>query len=228
MPVLIVVAHPDDEVLGCGGTAALLAARGESVRACILSADAEVRQHRPETMHLRADTARAQQILGLGEHIAGSFPNIRLNTVPTVELVSFIEQAITDTGADVIFTHHPGDLNDDHLHVARATQAAARLFQRRDGVKRLRSLYFMEVLSSTDWAFAGGNPPFVPDTFCEIGEELLQKKIESLSAYRNVMRAFPHPRSPEILRGLSAYRGGQAGMRYAEAFQTAFSLFPPA
>lgn len=226
MPVLIVVAHPDDEVLGCGGTAALLASRGEDVRACILSADADVRQHRPDTPDLHADTVRAQQVLGLGKHIAGSFPNIRLNTVPAVELVSFIEQAIADSAADVIFTHHPGDLNDDHLHVARATQAAARLFQRRSGVKRLRALYFMEVLSSTDWAFAGGGDPFVPDTFCEIGEQMLQKKIEALGAYRNVMREFPHPRSPEVLRGLSAYRGGQAGMRYAEAFRTAFSLFP--
>jgi LmbE family N-acetylglucosaminyl deacetylase len=228
MPVLIVVAHPDDEVLGCGGTAALLASRGEVVRSCIVAADADVRQHRPDLPDLHADTVRAQQVLGLGNHIAGGFPNIRLNTIPTVELVRFIEQAIADTGADVIFTHHPGDLNDDHLHVARATQAAARLFQRRKGIQRLRGLYFMEVLSSTEWAFAGGNDPFVPDTFCEVGEAMLLKKIAALEAYRGVMRDFPHPRSPEILRGLAAFRGGQAGMRYAEAFRTAFSIFPPA
>jgi LmbE family N-acetylglucosaminyl deacetylase len=220
--VLAVVAHPDDEVLGCGATMAALAAANVPVRACILSGRAAARQHRPDDPDLLSDLLHAQQVLGIGEPIVGDFPNISFNTVPHLELVQFIEQAIAETGANVIFTQHPADLNNDHVHVSQACQAAARLFQRRPNFPPLRALYFMETLSATDWAFRSGGNDFQADTFYEIGEEFLTLKIQALQAYRGVMRDFPHPRSPEILRGLSAFRGGQAGMRYAEAFQTAY------
>jgi LmbE family N-acetylglucosaminyl deacetylase len=221
--VLVVVAHPDDEVLGVGGTASVLANRGVAVRSCILSGKVKARQNRPDLHDLNDDVWRAQEILGLGEPILGEFPNIRFNTVPHLELVQFIEAAIEEAGANVIFTHHPGDLNNDHLHTSRACQAAARLYQRRSGVPRLKGLYFMEILSSTDWAFPKANSQFLADTFFPI-EDALDVKLEALDAYRGVMREFPHPRSEEILRGLAAYRGGQAGMEYAEAFQTAFHV----
>lgn len=82
----------------------------------------------------------------------------------------------------------------------------------------------MEILSSTDWAFPVDGQNFQADTFIEIGEDGLEMKIEALKAYEGVMRDFPHPRSEEIVKGLAAYRGGQAGIQYAEAFQTAFQL----
>ena len=81
----------------------------------------------------------------------------------------------------------------------------------------------MEILSSTDWAYAGHAVGFEPDAFFEIGESGLSHKIEALKAYRNVLRPFPHPRSEEVLRGLAAHRGGQANMKFAEGFQTLFS-----
>ena len=120
MSVLIVVAHPDDEVLGCGATAALLAARGLTVRACILSGQAAARRERPELEELHGDMHRAQQVLGLGEPVLGDFPNIKLNTVAHLDLVQFIEAAMLESGADVIFTHHTSDLNDDHVQTSRA------------------------------------------------------------------------------------------------------------
>jgi LmbE family N-acetylglucosaminyl deacetylase len=221
MSILIVVAHPDDEVLGCGGTAAGLAAKGEIVRSCILSGDADARQNRPMVDELHSHTNRAQEILGFEEPILGGFPNIRFNSVPHLELVQFIEGAIENTKAELVFTHHPNDINDDHKQTSAACQAAVRLFQRRVGVTPLRGLYFMEILSATDWTFPSGSG-FRADTFYEIGTDLLEKKLEALRQYQGVMRDFPHPRSEEILKGLAAYRGGQAGMRYAEAFQTAF------
>lgn len=224
MSVLIVVSHPDDEVLGAGATACALASRGVKVHACILSGRVDARQYRPEIAQLHEDIDRAQEILGLDKPILGDFPNIHFNSVPHLELVQFIESAMVETGADVIFTHHPGDLNNDHLHTSAACQAAARLFQRRPDVPRLRGLFFMEILSSTDWAFPGATNSFQADTFFPV-QDTLDKKIAALHAYRGVMRDFPHPRSEEILRGLAAYRGGQAGMHYAEAFQTAFHSF---
>lgn len=223
LSVLIVVAHPDDEVLGCGATASLLASRGVSVHSCILSGGVNARQQRPTNQELEQDICAAQEIMGLGKPIVGDFPNIEFNVVPHIEMVRFIEEAIVLTKADVVFTHHPGDLNTDHRHASCACQAACRLFQRRPDVPRLRGLHFMEILSSTDWAFAGAGLPFAPTSFVEVGQAFLHVKIEALRAYRRVMRDFPHPRSEEVLTGLAAYRGGQSGFKYAEAFQTAFS-----
>jgi LmbE family N-acetylglucosaminyl deacetylase len=219
--VLIVVAHPDDEVLGAGATIAALTSKNIIVNSCILSGQVDARQYRPELPDLHADIQKAEQILGINKTIVGPFPNIAFNSVPHLQLVQFIEAAILETGADLIFTHHPGDLNNDHLHTSLACQAAARLFQRKADAPRLRGLFFMEILSSTDWAFRSSNNPFQADTFFPAGETL-GKKIAALQAYRGVMRDFPHPRSEEIVRGLAAYRGGQAGMDYAEGFQTAF------
>ena len=222
MSVLVVVAHPDDEVLGCGGTLAKLASVGVPARVCILVGDVEARANRPEAAELRLETQRAQEILGINPPVMGFFPNIRLNTVPHVELVQFIENAIEETRADLIFTHHPGDLNDDHVLTSRACQAAARLFQRKPNLPRLRGLYYMEVPSATDWALSPG-PGFRADTFVELGAAALEKKIKALHCYRGVMRDFPHPRSEQVIRGLAACRGAQAGMDHAEAFESAFS-----
>ena len=226
MSVLIVVAHPDDEVLGCGGLAAKLALAGETVTSCILSGTVEARQHRPELERLHANAREAQTILGLSEPILGPFPNIAFNTVPHLELVQFIERVLRQFSATRIYTHHPGDLNNDHRHASLACQAAARLFQRDVSVPPLERLAYMEVLSSTDWAFPGAGPSFTPTCYVELGEELLTRKLRALAAYEGIMRPFPHPRSEEILRGLAAYRGGQAGMRYAEAFQVVFERYP--
>lgn len=222
MSILTIVAHPDDEVLGCGGMVAALTTRGVTVQNCILSGQADAREQRPDIAVLAQNIHIAQSQLGCRQPILGDFPNIKFNTVPHLELVKFIENVIEETKPNFIFTHHPRDLNNDHHHTSLACQAAARLFQRRPSSSPLRGLYFMEILSSTDWGFPGSGRGFEPDAFFEIGDGFLQHKIEALQLYQGVMRDFPHPRSEEVIKGLAAFRGGQAGMRYAEAFQTAF------
>ena len=222
MSVLLVTSHPDDEVLGCGGLATALSSQGIAVHSCILSSGADARSGRPETSDLLRDVVTAHKMLGVHEYTLGKFPNIRMNTVPHIDLVQFIEEVILRTKADIVYTHHPQDLNDDHRQTSAACQVAARSAQRGKGAPFLRRLYYMEILSSTDWSFPGSGNGFQADTFFEIGEAHLENKIAALQAYQKVMRTFPHPRSVEVIRGLAAYRGGQSGMRYAEAFQTAF------
>jgi len=223
MIFLTVTAHPDDEILGFGASAAKFVSNGHEVYNCILSGDVNARLHRPDLKKLYEDTCNAQKIIGAEEPILGSFPNIKFNTVPHLELVQFIEKVIEEVQPDYIFTHHPSDLNDDHLCVSRACQAASRLSQRKP-VKPIKGLYYMEILSSTDWAMPSNVLPFQPDTFVEVGEVNFDKKLKALEAYDGVMRPFPHPRSNEVLKGLAALRGGQSGKNYAEAFQTAFQI----
>ncbi|MBA1334157.1 MAG: hypothetical protein HPY66_1641 [Firmicutes bacterium] len=222
MKYLIVVAHPDDEVLGAGATMYKLAQEGHSVNVCILSGEVHARNYRPTTDELNEDVNSSLNILGVDQVIKGDFPNIEFNIVPHLKLVQFIEKAIVETNAQVIFTHHPADLNNDHLHTSLACQAAVRLFQRRAGATPLKELLFMEVPSATEWALNKSMNQFSPNTFVEVGEEAVDKKIEALAQYRGVMRDYPHPRSKEVLKGLAAYRGGQAGMIYAEAFESVF------
>jgi LmbE family N-acetylglucosaminyl deacetylase len=142
--------------------------------------------------------------------------------VPHLHLVQFIEKAIIESGADVLITHHPADTNNDHLHTSLACQAALRLFQRRTDVKPISELWFMEVLSSTEWSVNSAMNGFNPNMFVEVGEEGISKKLESLAMYRGVMRPYPHPRSEEAISALAVYRGAQAGVNRAEAFQCVF------
>jgi LmbE family N-acetylglucosaminyl deacetylase len=222
MVYLIVVAHPDDEVLGAGATMYKLAREGHSVNVCILSGEVNARNNRPSISELNIDVHSSLDILGVKKVIKGDFPNIEFNTVPHLQLVQFIEGIIIDTKAEVIFTHHPADLNNDHLHTSLACQASVRLFQRRPDINPIKELLYMEVLSATDWALNKAVNQFSPNTYVEVGEEAIDKKIEALAKYRGVMRAYPHPRSIEALKGLAIYRGGQAGMNYAEAFESVF------
>ena len=223
MSYLVVAAHPDDEVLGAGGTIHKLVTSGKDVYVCIMSGLAEARSMRPDTESLKKDIAHCMKTLNVKDTLIGTFPNIEMNTVPHLDLVQFVEKAILKFDADVIITHHPSDTNNDHFQTSLAVNAAVRLFQRRQGVKPLRALYYMEVPSSTEWALNSSFDKFDPNTFVEIGEEGINKKISALSKYDGVMREYPHPRSDEALRGLAAVRGSQSGRKYAEAFECVFN-----
>ena len=222
MSVLIVVAHPDDEVLGAGATIKKLSSKGEEVNVCIMCGQAAARAFRPEDEELSSDMHTALEKLGVNEIIIGDFPNIKMNTVAHLDLVQFIEKAIEKTQATTVITHHPSDLNNDHVQTSIACQAAIRLFQRRTDVKPIKELMFMEVLSSTEWAVGSADSKFNPNVFVEVGIDGIKEKIDALSCYRGVMRPYPHPRSEEAIQGLAAFRGGMSGCNYAEAFESVF------
>ena len=218
---LVVVAHPDDEILGFGATGRKLAVSGEIVQPVILCGNVDARNLRPKDDELAADIKAANEAAGFQQPSLGGFPNIRMNTVPHIELVRFIEENVVRFRPQRIFTHHPADLNDDHRQVSRACLAAFRLFQRRPELPPLQSLHFMEIPSATDWAADTTLGCFRPNLYIAVEDELTVK-LEALACYRNVMRGYPHPRSEEAIRGLAAYRGSQSGQRYAEAFETVF------
>ena len=217
MNYLVVVAHPDDEVLGAGATIHKLIENGNKVAVAIMVSQAAARKDLSST--LSDDEAEALSIIGVKKKYDADFPNIKMNTVPHLELVHFIESCIEDWNAEAIITHHPADTNNDHVMTSYAVQAASRLFQRKPGVPPLKELLYMEVPSSTEWSFDSSANRFTPNFFVEIGKDGLATKIEALSAYKGVMRPYPHPRSNEALEGLAAYRGAQAGCNYAEAFE---------
>jgi len=221
MSYLVVAAHPDDEVLGAGATMYKLTQKGEEVNVCIMCGQAAARAFRPEDSELKEDMNSCLKILGVNRVFIGDFPNIKMNTSAHLDLVQFIEKAIKETQASTVITHHPSDLNNDHVQTSLACQAAARLFQRQSENTSLTELLYMEVPSATEWALNTSVSAFRPNTYIEIGKEAIEMKLKALSCYRGVMRPYPHPRSTEAIVGLAAYRGSISGCNYAEAFECA-------
>ena len=219
MKYLIVVAHPDDEVLGAGASIWKWAHNGDQVDVCIMCTEAKARAFRPDDKELDDDTHAALKYIGVNKEYEGTFPNIEMNTVPHLQLVQFIESAIKESEPDIIITHHPADTNNDHLQTSMACQEAIRLFQRRPEVKRVKEFWYMEVPSCTEWKINNAMQTFNPNCFVEVGPEGVQAKIKALGMYRGVMRPYPHPRSAEYISGLAAVRGSQWGVMYAESFE---------
>lgn len=219
MKYLLVVAHPDDEVLGAGASMFRWSREGHQIDVAIMCTEAKARAFRPEDKELDEDLNASSDFLGIHRKFEATFPNIEMNTVPHLKLVQFIESAIRESEPDIIITHHPADTNNDHLQTSMACQEAVRLFQRRPEVKRVRELWYMEVPSCTEWKINSAMVSFNPNCYVEVGKEGIDAKVKALSMYRGVMRPYPHPRSAEFIEGLAAYRGGQWGLMYAEAFE---------
>ncbi|CBK79359.1 Uncharacterized proteins, LmbE homologs [Coprococcus catus GD/7] len=223
MNYLFVVAHPDDESDAAGGTIHKLIQEGNNVAVAIMVSQAAARRDLSDT--LSDDEREALSILGVEKVYHADFPNIKMNTVPHLELVQFIEGCIEDFKADAIVTHHPTDTNNDHAMTSYAAQAASRLFQRKPGIPQLKLFMYMETPSATEWSLDSSAKRFTPNYFVEIDKEGVQTKIKALQAYKGVMRPYPHPRSNEAYEGLAAYRGCQAGLKYAEAFEIVFQAY---
>jgi LmbE family N-acetylglucosaminyl deacetylase len=217
--VLVIAAHPDDEVLGCGGTIARFAAEGDHVTIAILgegitSRYAE-REHADGELlaDLQSDARRAADRLGAAELITHHLPDNRFDTVPLIEVVKLVEHLVARVQPRMIFTHRPSDLNIDHGVVHRAVLTATRPL----GADAVREIYAFEVPSSSEWAF-GQFGAFRPGLFVDISATI-GAKIEAMEVYESEARPFPHPRSPEALEALARRWGSAAGVAAAEAFE---------
>ena len=228
MNVLVVAAHPDDEVLGCGGTMARLTAEGHHVVVGILGEGMTSRfDHRddadPESLvalHARAQEANA--VLGVERVLFGGLPDNRFDSVALLEVVKIIERWIVDVAPTRVYTQHGGDLNIDHRITYRATMTATRPTGSGCSV---RELLAYEVASSTEWAFQKFEPVFRPNVFVDMAATF-ERKAKAMQAYESEIRAFPHPRSIENLRASATRWGAAAGMAMAEAFDLVRRLEP--
>lgn len=222
---LVIAAHPDDEVLGCGATIARMASEGWEVHILILANGLESRVDFPverarellEVHHERA--RRAGAILGAQEVVLGGFPDQRLDAVPLLEITQRIEREVGRLRPSTVFTHHGGDLNMDHGIVFRATLTALRPMA--GGC--CRRLLAYEVPSSTEWAFGQFAPVFQPNVFMEAGR-YFPRKLEAMAVYASEIRPAPHPRSPEVLEAAARRWGSRAGLGMAEAFQLVWQI----
>jgi LmbE family N-acetylglucosaminyl deacetylase len=217
MNILAVVAHPDDEILGCGATLARLRAEGHHVYTVVLCANADARANRPADLNRFA--AEAAEMIGVEESANHSFGNIRFNTVPHIEMVKVIEEAIVRFRPDWIFTMHPSDLNIDHRVCHEAAMAAIMLPQRGTSdlpAQMIRKVFLCEVLSSTDWALPAVSQ-FQPNAWFDV-EATFEKKLLALAHFEGAMKPFPHSRSLENVKHLAHVRGAQIGVPLAEAF----------
>lgn len=225
MKYLLVVAHPDDEVLGAGASIWNWTRSGDVVDVALMCTEANARAFRPGDEELNSDLDESVAYLGINKKYEATFPNIEMNTVPHLKLVQFIESAIKESEPDIVITHHPADTNNDHLQTSMACQEAIRLFQRRPEVKRVKEFWYMEVPSCSEWAINNAFNLFRPNCYVEVGKEGVDAKIKALSMYRGVMRPYPHPRSSEYITGLAAMRGGQWGQNYSEAFEVVLRAY---
>ncbi len=221
MNVLVLAAHPDDEVLGCGGTIARSVAKGHRVTVAILGQGVASRYAQgaseiaSEIAALEQVSRAAGRILGVNDLRHCGLPDNRFDSVDLLDIVKLIEEIGREVQPETVYTQHGGDLNVDHAITFRAAMTAFRPIPN----SSVHALYAYEVVSSTEWSFGQFSSKFEPDTFVDIGD-FLDVKLNALEAYCGEMRAFPHPRSIEAVRAQAIGRGTTCGVPAAEAFTT--------
>jgi LmbE family N-acetylglucosaminyl deacetylase len=216
--ILILAAHPDDEVLGCGGTVAKLVDQGSIVHVAFLAdgvfSRVEDKLARQDELFIRRAAAKkACCILGIKSIFFGDFPDNRMDTVALLDITKVLEMLIAEYKPEVVFTHHSSDLNIDHRRMHQATVTACRP-QRGHPVK---TLLCFEVPSSTEWQISGSESVFAPNWFVDISDTI-DRKLAALDAYDAELRDWPHPRSRQGVEYLARWRGATVGVGAAEAF----------
>jgi N-acetylglucosamine malate deacetylase 1 len=216
--ILVVAAHPDDEVLGCGGTIAKFADEGASVHVAFLAdgvssraLGSEAFQDELGSRRLAAQTAC--DILGVRSVSFENFSDNSMDAVSVLTITKAIETIVAARRPQMLLTHHAGDLNVDHQRVHQAVVTACRP----QGDLSVTTLLCFEVPSSTEWQVPGSAPAFAPNWFVDVSATF-DRKLRALRAYSTELREWPHPRSLQGLEHLARWRGATIGSDAAEAF----------
>jgi len=218
MNVLVVAAHPDDELLGAGGTVARHAANGDLVKLAVMCEGVSLRYEPGWDAQVRKQACDAARILGVSDLVMGDLPDQRLETIPLQQVAVKVDQLIADFAPEVIYTHFAGDINRDHQVLAEAVLVAARPYS----APSVREILMFETPSSTEWSSPALTTPFQANVYVDV-EDFLDKKIAAFNCYTAEVRPFPHPRSPEALRDRARYWGSLVNRKAAEAFVLARS-----
>lgn len=220
--VLVVAAHPDDEVLGVAGTIMKHVKAGHEVHVLFMAdgVTARDREYNYEESKDRIDERKgfalnACELMGVSDVSFCDYPNLRMDTIPQLHVAKKIEDKVFDLRPDIVYTHHAGDMNQDHRITFEAVMTACRPLP--DFC--VREIYTFEVLSSTEWAPTMFWPSFTPDKWIDISEHI-EDKLKAVECYDLEMRPFPHPRSEQAIRSLAQLRGSQVGIKNAECFCT--------
>jgi N-acetylglucosamine malate deacetylase 1 len=218
-PTLVIAAHPDDEILGCGGSIARLSDAGGQVHVAFLADGVGARREmdhgvvRDSLHQRRSAAAEAARIIGAATLHFDDFPDNRLDSVSLLDVVRCCEGLIEQYQPRLVLTHHAGDLNLDHRRVHQAVCTACRPQRNRP----VRTLLAFEVASSTEWQTPGAGTAFLPNVFVDIGPSI-ERKLAALDAYTAELREWPHPRSRAGVEHLARWRGATVGCDAAEAF----------
>lgn len=214
--ILVVAAHPDDEVIGMGGTISYFVEKGIEVTVLFLSSGVGSRTKERQSVSSRKISAKKSlKILGCSSVSFGNFPDNEFDTNSLLTVVKYIEQVIEKLKPNIVFTNFYNDLNIDHQMTSKATQIAVRPKTQ----SSVESLFYFEVTSSTGWSF--GSKPFVPNYFIDISTHI-EKKFKALHAYQKELNSKPNARSLESIKAIAQSRGMFVGYNYAEAFEIGF------
>jgi LmbE family N-acetylglucosaminyl deacetylase len=226
MRVLVIASHPDDEVLGCGGTIAKHVHDGDEVHVLILAEgmtsrdDTRDRKGREKDITKLKDMANeAHKILGTSSIKLLDFPDNRMDSVDLLDVIKVIENELNEINPEIIYTHHSNDLNVDH----RITHQAVVTACRPEPGAIVKQMYCFEVSSSSEWQDSLEGSQFMPNTFVNISNTL-EIKLAALKAYESEMRPWPHSRSIQAIEYLARWRGASAGFEAAEAFSLSRNL----
>ncbi|TGK51932.1 PIG-L family deacetylase [Leptospira kanakyensis] len=222
--ILVIAAHPDDEVLGCGGTIARLSAEGHDVHVLILAeglTSREIKRDREskqsELNSLSNDANKANFSLGVKTVELFDFPDNRMDSIDRLDVIKVVERKIEEIKPSLLFTHFVNDLNIDHRITNDAVVTACRAYPG----QVVEEIYFFEVASSTEWQISPNLGGFQPTVYFRLNAKYMEKKKTALSFYGSEMRKFPHARSIEAVEALGMWRGANIGFEYAEAFMCA-------
>ncbi|MAV95508.1 MAG: GlcNAc-PI de-N-acetylase [Euryarchaeota archaeon] len=230
MKILVLVAHPDDEVLGMGGTLKKLSSQKNNIKVAFLATGifarrsdeylndpkykidgALTKKMKNQINKLRLDAKKALTILGIKNIEFFEFPDNEMDTISNLEITKTIEKLIQEFKPEIIYTHTKNDINVDHRAIFNATITATRPTTN----QKVKKVICFEVPSSSEWNFGD---TFSPNIFIDINKEL-SYKIKAIKAYKNELRKFPHPRSPEALDAIAKRWGSVSGSKAAEAFE---------